>query len=602
MARMNDAVAALLREYAELLAITGGDPFRARNYEKAAKAVGGYPGDIDGQGLAALVKIPGVGKSIAGKIAEYQATGGISALEELRGKVPAGVRELTRVPGLGPKRAMRLSRELGIASVAELEDAVHRGRLRNLAGFGAKSEERILRGLAVMTGDRVLLSVAMGTATSVIAALEPLAERVSYAGSLRRMRETVGDVDILATADNAESAARLMSAFRELAGASAPDGNSAPEDNSKRSSVPPAGQQPGVIVSGPTKTSIRVGAGVGGQTLQVDLRVVRPVVFGAALQYFTGSQAHNVAVRQVAVRKGLKLSEYGLFRVTEGEADELIVSATEEEVYQALGLQWVPPPMREDSGEVEAAKRGEVPGVVAQRDLKGDLHTHTNLTDGVATLAEMVEAAERRGYAYYAVTDHAPNLFMQRMTDEKVLAQRAQVDALRARTPMALLHGSELNIAPDGSVDWPEDFLAGFDMCVASVHSHFDQDRAEMTRRFITACENPRVNVIGHPLTRKLGRRPPVEVNLPELFRACARTGTALEINASPARLDLPADHVKAARDAGVKFSIDTDAHSVGDLSNVPYGVGTAQRGWLTPDDVINTWPLEKLLEFFRKG
>jgi DNA polymerase (family X) len=602
MARMNDAVAALLREYAELLAITGGDPFRARNYEKAAKAVGGYPGDIDGQGLAALVKIPGVGKSIAGKIAEYQATGGISALEELRGKVPAGVRELTRVPGLGPKRAMRLSRELGIASVAELEDAVHRGRLRNLAGFGAKSEERILRGLAVMTGDRVLLSVAMGTATSVIAALEPLAERVSYAGSLRRMRETVGDVDILATADNAESAARLMSAFRELAGASAPDGNSAPEDNSKRSSVPPAGQQPGVIVSGPTKTSIRVGAGAGGQTLQVDLRVVRPVVFGAALQYFTGSQAHNVAVRQVAVRKGLKLSEYGLFRVTEGEADELIVSATEEEVYQALGLQWVPPPMREDSGEVEAAKRGEVPGVVAQRDLKGDLHTHTNLTDGVATLAEMVEAAERRGYAYYAVTDHAPNLFMQRMTDEKVLAQRAQVDALRARTPMALLHGSELNIAPDGSVDWPEDFLAGFDMCVASVHSHFDQDRAEMTRRFITACENPRVNVIGHPLTRKLGRRPPVEVNLPELFRACARTGTALEINASPARLDLPADHVKAARDAGVKFSIDTDAHSVGDLSNVPYGVGTAQRGWLTPDDVINTWPLEKLLEFFRKG
>jgi DNA polymerase (family X) len=602
MARMNDAVAALLREYAELLAITGGDPFRARNYEKAAKAVGGYPGDIDGQGQAALVKIPGVGKSIAGKIAEYQATGGISALEELRGKVPAGVRELTRVPGLGPKRAMRLSRELGIASVAELEDAVHRGRLRNLAGFGAKSEERILRGLAVMTGDRVLLSVAMGTATSVIAALEPLAERVSYAGSLRRMRETVGDVDILATADNAESAARLMSAFRELAGASAPDGNSAPEDNSKRSSVPPAGQQPGVIVSGPTKTSIRVGAGAGGQTLQVDLRVVRPVVFGAALQYFTGSQAHNVAVRQVAVRKGLKLSEYGLFRVTEGEADELIVSATEEEVYQALGLQWVPPPMREDSGEVEAAKRGEVPGVVAQRDLKGDLHTHTNLTDGVATLAEMVEAAERRGYAYYAVTDHAPNLFMQRMTDEKVLAQRAQVDALRARTPMALLHGSELNIAPDGSVDWPEDFLAGFDMCVASVHSHFDQDRAEMTRRFITACENPRVNVIGHPLTRKLGRRPPVEVNLPELFRACARTGTALEINASPARLDLPADHVKAARDAGVKFSIDTDAHSVGDLSNVPYGVGTAQRGWLTPDDVINTWPLEKLLEFFRKG
>jgi DNA polymerase (family 10) len=380
-----------------------------------------------------------------------------------------------------------------------------------------------------------------------------------------------------------------------------PPGNH-PADNSK---MPPAGEdaaRPGVIVSGPTKTSIRVSAGSGGQLLQVDLRVVKPAAFGAALQYFTGSQAHNVAVRQIAVRKGLKLSEYGLFRVASGEADELIASATEEEVYQALGLQWVPPPMREDTGEVEAAKRNEVPGVVTGRDLQGDLHTHTNLTDGVATLAEMIEAAERRGYAYYAVTDHAPNLFMQRMTDEKVLAQREEIDALRARTSMALLHGSELNIAPDGSVDWPEGFLAGFDMCVASVHSHFDQDRQEMTRRFITACENPRVNVIGHPLTRKLGRRPPVDVDLPELFKACARTGTALEINASPARLDLPADHVKAARDAGVKFSIDTDAHSVGDLSNVPYGVGTAQRGWLTPGDVINTWPLEKLLEFFRKG
>ncbi len=562
---MNDAVASLLREYAELLGITGGDPFRARNYEKAAKAVGGYPGDIDGLSEAALVKIPGVGKSIAGKITEFQATGGIKALEELRGRVPAGVRELTKVPGLGPKRAMQLSRELGITSVTELEDAVHRGRLRNLAGFGAKSEERILRGLAVMTHDRVLLSTAMETATSIIAALEPLAERVSYAGSLRRMRETIGDVDILATAEREGGAQAIMRAFSGT------------------------GE---VIVSGPTKTSIRVSAGPPGQSLQVDLRVVKPAAFGAALQYFTGSQAHNVAVRQIAVRAGRKLSEYGLFRVAEGSDDELIASATEEEVYQQLGLQWVPPPMREDTGEVEAAKRNEIPRLVSQGDLKGDLHTHTNLTDGVASLADMIEAAQLRGYEYYAVTDHAPNLFMQRMTDEKMLAQREELGRLRAGTTMALLHGSELNIAPDGSVDWDEDFLAGFDMCVASVHSHFDQDRMEMTRRFITACENPRVNVIGHP---------PVDVDLAELFRACARTGTALEVNASPARLDLPADHIKAARDAGVKFSIDTDAHSVGDLSNMPYGVGTAQRGWLTPGDVINTWPLEKLLAFFRK-
>jgi DNA polymerase (family 10) len=233
--------------------------------------------------------------------------------------------------------------------------------------------------------------------------------------------------------------------------------------------------------------------------------------------------------------------------------------------------------------------------------MRGDLHTHTNLTDGVASLAQMVAAAERKGYEYYAVTDHAPNLFMQRMTDEKVLAQRAELEAIKT-TGLTLLHGSELNIAPDGSVDWEEDFLSGFDMCVASVHSHFDQDKKEMTRRFIAACENPRVNVIGHPLTRKIGRRPPVDVDLAELFKACARSNTALEVNASPQRLDLPADHIRAAVDAGVKFAIDTDAHAVGDLDNMPYGVGTAQRGWLTADDVINTWPLDRLREFFRKN
>jgi DNA polymerase (family X) len=606
MARTNDVVAALLREYAELLAITGGDPFRARNYEKAAKAVGGYAGDIDGMTGAALTTIPGVGKSIAGKIAEYEATGTIAALDELRGKVPPGVRELTKVPGLGPKRAMQLSRELGIASVADLAEAVKHGRLRDIAGFGPKSEERILRGLAVMTHDRVLLSTAMDTATSVIAALQPLAERVGYAGSLRRMRETIGDVDILATADNEDDAAAIMTAFRGLTEAGdnskMPSGDGTSGDGTSgedTSGEDNDGDAFGVVVSGPTKTSIRVATGMQRQSLQVDLRVVKPDCYGAALQYFTGSQAHNVAVRQIAVRAGLKLSEYGLFRVRDGADEELIASATEEEVYAALGLQWVPPPMREDSGEVSLAARGELPKPVQVTDMRGDLHTHTNLTDGVASLAEMVAAAERKGYEYYAVTDHAPNLFMQRMTDEKVLAQRAELETIK--TGMTLLHGSELNIAPDGSVDWDEDFLSGFDMCVASVHSHFDQDKKEMTRRFIAACENPRVNVIGHPLTRKIGRRPPVDVDLAELFKACARTNTALEVNASPQRLDLPADHIRTALEAGVKFAIDTDAHAIGDLDNMPYGVGTAQRGWLTADDVINTWPLGKLRGFFEK-
>ncbi|HJY99759.1 MAG TPA: DNA polymerase/3'-5' exonuclease PolX [Streptosporangiaceae bacterium] len=566
MAWLNEQVAGLLREYAELTQITGGDVFRARNYEKAARSVRGWGEDISQLDAKGLRAIPGVGASIAAKIAEYLATGRIAALDELRAKIPAGVLELTRVPGLGPKRALQLNHDLGVSSVDELAAAVKAGRLEGLAGFGARSEERIASGIEVYRQgrERVLLDVALHTATTMVAAMSaiPGCERCAYAGSLRRWRETIGDVDILAAADDS---APLMAAF------------SAGHD---------------VIASGPTKTSIRTPAG-----LQVDLRVVQLDAWGAALQYFTGSQAHNVAVRQVAIRQKLKLSEYGLF---DAETGELIVSRTEEEVYARLGLAWIPPAMREDHGEVEAAARGQIPRLVRQKDLRGDLHTHTNLTDGVASLEDMVAAAARKGYEYYAITDHAPNLFFQRMTDEKMLAQREQVRALDA--PLELLHGTELNIAPDGSVDWDQDFLAGFDLCVASVHSNFDQPRAEMTRRFVTACENPRVNIIGHPLTRRIGRRPPVDVDFGELFRACARTGTALEINASPQRLDLPSDHIRAARDAGVVFAIDSDAHSVADLGNLPYGVGAAQRGWLTPDDVINTWPLDRLRAFLRKG
>jgi DNA polymerase (family X) len=569
MAWLNEEIAALLREYAELTQITGGDVFRVRNYEKAARSVRGWGEDLGELDLKALREIPGVGASIAAKIAEFRETGSIGALEELRSRIPPGVLELTKVPGLGPKRALQLNRDLGVESVDDLAAAITDGRLDGLAGFGAKSEERIGNGIEVYRQgrERVLLDVASHTATTMVAALSavPGCQRCAYAGSLRRMRETIGDVDILAAAGNS---APLMAAFIAQ-----------PEVAS-------------VIVSGDTKTSIRTVAG-----LQVDLRVVQRDAWGAALQYFTGSTAHNVAVRQIAVRKKLRLSEYGLF---EADTGELIVSRTEEEVYARLGLAWIPPAMREDRGEIEAAARGEIPQLVREEDLRGDLHTHTDLTDGVASLQDMVAAAARRGYEYYAITDHAPNLFMQRMTDEKMLAQREQVRALD--TSLELLHGTELNIAPDGSVDWDLGFLSEFDICVASVHSHFDQPRAEMTRRFIAACENPYVNIIGHPTTRRIGRRLPVDVDFGELFRACARTGTALEINASPQRLDLPSDHIRAARDAGVKFAIDSDAHSTADLANMPYGAGTAQRGWLTPDDVINTWPLDKLRAFLAKG
>src|ERR1700722_3247378 len=399
MASANDDAAAMLREYAELLSITGGDPFRARNYEKAAKAVAGYPGDLAAGPDTALTKIPGVGSSIAGKSAEYRRPGAVAAVDELRAKVPPGVLQIAKVPGVGPKRALQLSRELGVGSIADLDAAVRAGRLRSLSGFGAKSEERILRSIGVIIRDQP-----------------------------------------------------LRDALRSLPS-----------------------------------------------------------------------------------------------------------NATEDEIEAVLAAT-IP--------ELTATKTKK--GLIEVKDLRGDLHTHTSLTDGIASLEDMVAAAEARGYQYYAVTDHAPNLVMQQMTDEKMLMQRAAVAALQQRVGLALLHGTELNIAADGSVDWDADFLDGFDLCVASVHLSFDQDRATMTSRFITAVENPYVNIIGHPLTRKLGRRPPVDVDLAVLYEACARTGTALEINASPERMDLPPEDIRAAREAGVKFSIDSDAHALGDLDNIP--------------------------------
>ncbi|MEU8309073.1 DNA polymerase/3'-5' exonuclease PolX [Actinomadura sp. NPDC048955] len=572
MARANDEAAALIQELADLLSITGGDAFKIRAYEKAARAVAGHPGDIAGLDLAGLREISGVGDAIAKKLLDYNTTGTIRQVEELRAQIPAGVRTLTAIPTLGPKKALAVYEALGISSVDELAAAVEEGRLRGLKGFGAKTEENILHGIELMrgSGERVLVDAAAGVADEIVAVLSalPQVERCAHAGSLRRMRETIGDVDVLAASLDPRP---VMEAFTAL---------------------PFVAE---VIAGGDKKTSIRTSRG-----LQVDLRVVPPESWGAALQYFTGSQAHNIRTREIAVKAGLRLSEYGLFHAG---TDELIVSKTEEEVYERLGLPWIHPTLREDAGEIEAALEDELPRLVTVEDLRGDLHSHTDLTDGVASLEDMAAAALDRGLEYYAITDHAPNLVMQRMTDEKMLAQRARIAELRDRFPgLTLLHGTELNIDPDGGVDWDADFLSGFDVCVASVHSHFTQDEASMTRRLVRACENPHVHVIGHPTARSIGRRAPVNADWDEVFRAAARTGTAMEVDSFPDRLDLPADLVRRAKRFGVKFSIDTDAHSVGHHRNIRYGVGTAQRGWLTPDDVINTWPLERLRAFLRKA
>ncbi|WP_066939475.1 DNA polymerase/3'-5' exonuclease PolX [Microtetraspora fusca] len=572
MERSNDQVANLLQEYADLIAITGGDAYKVRVYEKAARSVGGYARDISKMDAGELRGIPNVGTSIAAKIEEFLRTGAIHQLEELRSKIPAGVRRLTVIPSLGPKKAMMLYHELGIDSIESLEGAIRAGMLHDLHGFGAKTEENLLHGIELMhkAGERVDLGVGMSLAEEIVAALSrvPGCERCVYAGSLRRMKDTIGDIDVLATS---REPAALMDAFTRL---------------------PTTGE---VIAHGDTKTSVRTVAG-----LQVDLRVVPADSWGAALQYFTGSKPHNIRTREIAVHKKLKLSEYGLFDVTTGEK---IASTDEADVYGMLGLPWIPPTLREDSGEIEAALRGELPRIVTETDLCGDLHTHTNLTDGLAPLEEMVAAAAERGYAYFAITDHAPELYMQRMTDEKALAQREQVRKLDgAYGGMRLLHGTELNIDPEGKVDWPPEFLAGFDLCVASLHSYFTQSREDTTRRLLRACENPHVKIIGHPTARVIGRREPVDADWDTVFIACARTGTALEIDAFPERLDLPADLVRRASGKGVLFAVDSDAHAVPHLANMRYGVATAQRGWLTPDQVINTWPLDRLLRFLRAG
>ena len=571
MPRPNEAVEAVLLEYADLLSILSEDPFKPRAYEKAARAVGGYNADVSTLDLKGILAIPSVGRSIGEKIHEFLSTGTIQTLEELREQIPDGVRQLTSIPGLGPKKAMTLYQELGIASVDQLLDAVEQHRLEGLRGFGAKTEENILRGIAQVreSGGRVLVSVALDVAEELLSALTSgkTVQQATYAGSLRRMAETIGDVDLLVASADPRS---VMERFTSL----------------------PAVDR--ILASGETKSSVVTKMG-----LQVDLRVVAPQVWGAALIYFTGSKAHNIRIREMAVRKGLKLSEYGLFKAKGGKR---IVAKTEEDVYAHLGLPYIPPTLREDRGEVEAALEGDLPDLLQPKQIKGDLHTHTNLTDGLAPLEEMIETAAALKYAYCAVTDHAPNLAMQRMTDDKILEQRGRLRELQTRYPrMVLLHGSELNVDPDGGVDWPAEFLAGFDVLVASVHSRFNQSKDEMTRRIVRAMENPYVNVIGHPTARLIGKRQPVEFDLEEVFKAAARTGTAMEINAFPDRLDLKDEHILWAKRHGVKFAVNTDAHAPTHLSHMRFGVATAQRGWLTKDDVINAWPLAKLRRFLSK-
>ena len=567
MPKTNEELAELFNEWADLIRISGGDPFRARSYEKAAAAVAAHPKDISSLDEKALQQIPTVGKGMATRIHEYTEKGSMHELEELRELVPPGIRELTKIPGLGPKKAVLVYQELGISTLEELVTAIAEHQLRGIKGLGPKTEDNLKRNIEQYQqhGDRVRLDVALKLAEELIAGLSECKaiQELTYCGSLRRMRETIGDIDILAASKDVEV---VMNAFDALPGVER------------------------TIARGDTKMSVITGKGV-----QVDLRVVPHDAWGAALIYFTGSKAHNIKIREMAVKRGWKLSEYGLFKV---ETDKKMVAKTEEAVYAKLGLPWIPPTLREDAGEVDAALKGELPTLIELSDVNGDLHTHTNLTDGQATLEDMIATAAARGYGYYAVTDHAENLYMTGMSREKVLAQRAKLADLQKRYKMTLLHGTELNIDQHGDVDYDPKFLDGFDITVASVHSYFNLDRDEMTKRIVKAMENPHVNIIGHPTGRKIGSRVPYDFDAEAVFAAAARTGTAMEVNSYPDRLDLRDEHVRWAIGAGATISIDTDSHAIGHLEGIRYGVATAQRGWAQKADVLNAKPLKQLQAF----
>ena len=569
MAWTNEDVARQFAEITTLLKLSGADAFRVRAYERAAGAIGAAPVDLSTLDQAGIAALKGIGASTAKKIVEYLNTGSIGMLEELRAAVPPGLVELIRVPGLGPKTARLLHDQLGVDSVEALREAITSERLRGLAGLGAKTEANLREAIARIGAkdtDRVPMADAIAIAEELVRRLSAVdgAREVTYAGSLRRMRETIGDIDILAAADDP---APLHAALRD------------------------SDLVTDVLAAGEKKTSVLTRRGI-----QADLRVVEPGAFGAALVYFTGSKAHNVRIRERAVRRGLILNEYGLF---DRETDERLASRTEADVYAALDLPFIPAPMREDCGEVQAAAGGQLPQVVTLDDLRGDLHGHSDWSgDGKATLEEMVAAAAARGYDYWAVTDHAENLTMNGLTKERMLERRAAIQALQERYDIAILEGAELNIGADGDVDYDPEFLASLDWNVASIHTLMNRSGAEQTRRIVAAMENPGVHAIGHLTGRKIGNRPPYDIDLDAVLEAAVRTGTALEINASPRRLDLSGDMVRRAVDAGAKLTISCDAHSVGDLGSMRYGVATAQRGWATPADIVNCGSLQDLRAF----
>jgi len=564
--KTNADLAAAFEQTADLLELQQANPFRVRAYRNAARLVGELKLDLVAQVEAGrpLPKLPGIGADLAGKIEEFAHSGHLALLDRLRRQILSGVAEMLQLPGLGPKRVRALYEELHVTSLAQLARAARDGRIQALPGFGARTEARILEAIDAYShrAQRLKLVTAAQYAAALIAWLRqaPGASDVTAAGSLRRSRETVGDLDLLACATDGAAVCRHFVAYPEVAE---------------------------VRACGDTRATVLLQSGV-----QVDLRVVPKASFGAALLYFTGSKAHNIRLRTLAIERGLKLNEYGLFA-----GRRTVAAATEQQVYEALGLPWIAPELREDRGEIEAALKDALPVLIERGDLAGDLHAHTSWSDGTAGIEAMARAARQHGLTYLAISDHSRRLTVAHGLDPQRLARQcAEVEELnRTLDGIELLTGIEVDVLEDGSLDLPDKALAPLAVVIAAVHSKFDLPRAAQTRRILAALDHPKVKILAHPVGRLIDRREPYDVDMLAVIRKCKARDVALELNAHPERLDLTDLACRMAKEEGARVVINSDAHSEHEFDNLDFGIGQARRGWLEKDDVVNTRPLREV-------
>ena len=568
----NADIAAAFEQIADLLELQDANPFRVRAYRNAARVVGELKLDLAAHIAAGkpLPKLPGIGTDLAAKIQEFAATGHLAALDRLRREVPAGVTDLLQLPGLGPKRVRALYDELHVHTLPQLLRAARDGRIRALPGFGNKTEERIVAAINQRMGEvkRFKLAVAAQYADALLAHLRqgPGVQQAIAAGSLRRARDTVGDLDLLATAPAGAAVCQYFASYSDVRE---------------------------VLQLGDTKASLILKSG-----LQVDLRVVPQASYGAALMYFTGSKAHNIRLRNLALERGLKLNEYGLFR-----GARALAGATEEDIYAALGLPWIAPELREDRGEIEAASKRALPRLIELENLRGDLHAHTHWSDGTATLEAMAQAARAHGLTYLAISEHSRRLTVAHGLDPVRLAKQChEIERLNpALAGIELLTGIEVDILDDGALDLPDSALAPLEVVIAAVHSKFNLPRAKQTARILAALDHPHVKILAHPLGRLIDSRDPYDVDMLAIVRKCKARAIALELNAHPQRLDLTDLHCRMAKDEGALVAINSDAHSVHEFDHLVHGVSQARRGWLEKGDVVNTRPLAELRAWLKR-